>query len=252
MSIVVNLEDETLNTETDETQDVSDNLENEIVNDDLPDKFKGKTATDVAKAYSELEKRFGQQGNELGELRRLTDDILKRQLSDGDTSKEISDDDFYEAPKQSVEKIVENHPKLNRLDEIERKLAEREFVTKHPNWKDSANTEEFNQWVSSSPMRVRLYNNANRFDFDSANDLFDLWEERQSLIKQAAKKEDEIQKSKRKEDLKKVSSESTSTDGSSEKTYRRSDLIKMKMYEPDEYAARQEEILQAYAEGRVK
>lgn len=36
---------------------------------DIPDKWKGKSAEEVAKAYEELEKKLGNQANELGELR---------------------------------------------------------------------------------------------------------------------------------------------------------------------------------------
>jgi len=38
----------------------------------------------------------------------------------------------------------------------------------------------------------------------------------------------------------------------SRKIYRRADLIKLKMTDPDRYMALQDEIMSAYADGRVK
>lgn len=253
MSVIIDPED--LQTQEDleakDNEDQVNALEKEITND-LPNKFKGKSITDVATAYSELERKFGQQGNELGELRKLTDDILKRQLDSEDKEKEISDDDFYESPKDSVNKIVENHPSLKRLDELERGIAERDFTSKHPEWKEQVSSDNFVTWVKTSPMRINLYNRANTYDYTSANDLFDLWEEYKTLVADASDTEKKIQKDKRSKELKNATSESTSTDGSTKKILRRSDLIRMKMYEPEEYASRQDEILLAYSEGRVK
>lgn len=227
-------------------------LEKEII-EDVPEKFKGKSVSDVAKAYSELEKRFGQQGTELGELRKLTDEILKKQLNGTDSDVEdISDDDFYEAPSKAVDKMVNKHPKMKRLDELEMKLAQREFNDKHPDWRSVVSTEEFTNWVTKSPLRTTLYNRGNSYDFSSASELFDMWEERQTLIKSAVEKEKELQKEKRNKDLKSATSESTSTDGSSTKSFDRRELIRMKMYEPDKYESMQDEIYKAYLEGRVK
>jgi len=39
---------------------------------------------------------------------------------------------------------------------------------------------------------------------------------------------------------------------SSKKTYRRTDLINLRLRDPDRYYAMQDEIMSAYAEGRVK
>jgi len=253
MSIVVDPED--MQTQTDleasNNEDQVNDLEKEIT-ENVPDKFKGKSVTDVATAYTELEKRFGQQGNELGELRKLTDDILQRQLDIKDKENEITDDDFYEDPKKSVNQLVDNHPSLKRLDALEKNLAEQDFTARHPKWREHAVDTNFTTWIQSSRMRTNLYNRANAFDYSSANDLFDMWDEYTSLISDATNAEKEIQKDKKNKALKDATSESTSTDGASKKVLRRSDLIRMKMYEPEEYASRQDEILKAYAEGRVK
>jgi hypothetical protein len=42
------------------------------------------------------------------------------------------------------------------------------------------------------------------------------------------------------------------TGESSKKVYRRADLIKLRMTDPDRYMALQDEIMSAYAQGRVK
>jgi hypothetical protein len=47
--------------------------------DDLPDKYRGKSASDIARMHQEAEKAIGRQGQELGDLRRVVDDILVKQ-----------------------------------------------------------------------------------------------------------------------------------------------------------------------------
>ena len=47
---------------------------------ELPSKFKGKSITDIVSSYENLEKELGRKGQEIGELRQLTDQILKQQL----------------------------------------------------------------------------------------------------------------------------------------------------------------------------
>ena len=48
---------------------------------DLPDKFKNKSMEDIISSYENLEKELGRKGQELGELRKLTDGILQQQVT---------------------------------------------------------------------------------------------------------------------------------------------------------------------------
>jgi len=47
----------------------------------IPDKYQGKSVEDIVKMHQEAEKLIGKQAQEVGEVRRLADELLKRELS---------------------------------------------------------------------------------------------------------------------------------------------------------------------------
>jgi len=48
--------------------------------DELPEKYRGKSASEIAKMHQEAEKLIGRQANEVHEVRSLADQLLKQQL----------------------------------------------------------------------------------------------------------------------------------------------------------------------------
>jgi len=48
--------------------------------DDLPEKYRGKSTAQIAKMHQELEKLNGRQAQEVGEHRKFVDEMLKREL----------------------------------------------------------------------------------------------------------------------------------------------------------------------------
>ena len=244
-----------------EAQETGEELETEInAEDNLPEKLRNKSREEIADMYTNLEKRLGSQGNELGELRRLTDRILQDQLDRQESSKkketEVSDDDFFENPRDAVKKVVSeavsSNEKLNKLDVLERQLAQQQFYSRHPDAGNVVQSDEFKDWVSKSQVRVNLYQRADQYDIDAANNLLDLWKEHQEIIKGVAAEEKNFSEQKRKKALKAASSESGSTDVTTKPTFRRQDLIRMRIEDPQKYSAMQPEIMLAYQEGRVK
>lgn len=89
-----------------------------------------------------------------------------------------------------------------------------------------------------------------QYDFESADELLSLWKERQGIVKQTAKVEEQA----RKQTVKQASTGNARSSGESpsRKVYRRADIIKLMKTDPDRYAALSDEIMQAYATGRVK
>jgi len=51
----------------------------EQVDDSVPEKYRGKSAKEIAQMHMEAEKLIGRQGSEVGELRRVVDDFIKTQ-----------------------------------------------------------------------------------------------------------------------------------------------------------------------------
>ena len=215
--------------------------------DGVPKGYEGKSMEDIIKMHENAQKQISRQGNELGELRKLTDQILK-QTAPKPKPKEEADWDYN--PKGAVEELVDE-----RVNEIEDKLAgqarQREFEKfqeKHTDYATIAASEEFRNWVVESPYRTRLYQAADSHDYDAADDLFTEWEARQ----EAADPSNSSEKDEKSDILKKTSMERGGSAGGKKKIYRRADLVKLRIEKPDVYDARYDEISLAYREGRVR
>lgn len=236
----------------------------EEVIEELPEKFKGKTPKDIADSYVNLERELGRKAQEIGELRQLTDQILRQQISQPQTKPsepELDDTDFFVDPKAAIEKAVASHPKIRQFEEQTRfsiqqqqqakaQRAEQAFKEKHGDFEDILKEEDFQKWVTSSPVRQQLFAQANaNYDFYAGDELFSTYKELRK-VKQAQK---EKQADETKASLRAASMPSgVSGQESSVKVYRRADLIRLKMTDPSRYDAMSDEILKAYSEGRVK
>ena len=92
------------------------------IESELPNKFKGKSVEDIVSSYENLEKELGRKGQEIGELRKLTDGILQQQLTttqNGTEAQEEEDTDFFDDPDLAVNKAIENHPKFREFEELQ-------------------------------------------------------------------------------------------------------------------------------------
>ena len=110
---------------------------------------------------------------------------------------------------------------------------------------------KFAEWIKGSKVRTKLFVQADQaYDYDAADELFSLWKERNQVVKKTANAE----KAARKSAVKSASTGNArgSGEGSRKKVYRRADIIKLMRTDPDRYNALSDEILQAYAEGRVR
>jgi hypothetical protein len=110
---------------------------------------------------------------------------------------------------------------------------------------------KFAEWIKASKIRTQLFVAADQqYDADSADELFTLWKERKTVAQQTAN----VEKQARKQSLKAANTGNArgSAEGSRKKVYRRADIIKLMKNDPDRYQALSEEIMAAYAEGRVK
>jgi undecaprenyl pyrophosphate synthase len=251
------LEDEVLGSIDDEVtlEDVSDDLEDSI--NDLPEKFKGKDINDVVTSYTELEKELGRKNNEVGELRKLTDDFLKQQLETPTEKKDQIDlDDLLENPNDVITRAMDNNPRIAALEEQlqQAKVAEQRagFENKHSDWQDVLSSGDFQNWIQGSPVRQNMFNQANsQYDYAMADELFNLYKDVRGAAKDVA---EEKATTKRKKALRNTSSSKGGTGEVTKKVYKRADLVRLKQTEPSRYndPSFQEEILLAYSEGRVR
>ena len=231
----------------------------------VPDKFSGKSVEDIVKSYQNLEQELGRKSQEIGELRNLSDSFLKAEISRNDTqtspqaensNNEGTENDFFEDPNKAVNSLIEKHPRFQEFQEFQAKQSQDsskvQLEQTHPDYVDIVQDSNFQDWVKASKFRVDLFEQADKYNYDAADELLTHWKERSMIDKTAEVQEK--QKATRKKNLKagktesRVSSESTS----GKKTYRRADLIRLKQNDPNRYADLSDEIYNAYAEGRVK
>lgn len=230
-----------------------------IVDDEIPEKYRGKSAEDLVRMHQESEKLLGRQSAEVGDLRKVVDTYIQTQLSQQSqqpAKEEIEDDvDFFSDPEAAVKRAIENHPKIKEAeqytDQYRKSTALAQLQQKHPDMQQVLQDPKFGEWVQASKIRTQLYQLADQqFDYDAADELISLYKERKGVVQQTAAAD----KQARKQQVKKASTGGAvgSSEAPSRKVYRRSDIIKLMKTDPDRYQALSNEIMQAYAEGRVK
>lgn len=223
---------------------------------ELPEKFKGKSVEEIIESYTSLEKELGRKGQEIGELRKLTQDFLTQQVNQQSEEQTADPVDFYDDPDKYIEEKIKNHPKLKEAEKLneqrEQELTVQKIHQQHPDAQEIVGSSDFQEWIQQSPVRQRLFQEANAYDFESANELLSTFKEHKMIAKTAATEADK-QASKDKA-LKAGRTESRSSGDSigGKPTYRSADLIRLMQTDPDRYQAMQPEIMAAYAEGRVK
>lgn len=226
--------------------------------EELPDKFKGKSTKDIVKAYEEIEKLAGRQAQEVGELRKLTDQILKNQLAaTKQPEPQAQEVDFFDDPKAAVDKVVESHPAVKQAREAAASFkamqVKKALEDKHGSVDSYKDDPDFINFVKGSKVRMALAAAADNYDFDAADELFTTYKELKQV--RTAKNEETVRETQEKgnKSLKAASVPmSAGTGESSKKVYRRADLIRLMQTDPKRYEAMQPEIMAAYASGRVK
>jgi hypothetical protein len=228
----------------------------------LPPKFEGKNVDEIVKSYANLEQQFGRQGSELGELRKLADSLIQKNLQDTSNTrsesleKSISEDDFYSDPVNAVRKVVEEalEPMKSNLSQTKVDSTVQRLQAKHPDMADVVNDLGFQQWIMESTPRQDMWVKASNGDFEYADELFTQYKGNNTSQVQAQKEQKQVVKNRELEDASSVSAgASQDAGGSSGKTiYRRSELIRLKNHDPTRYGDLHGEIMQAYAEGRVR
>mgnify|MGYP004448225029 FL=1 len=248
--IVDNLGDE-LEEVTENSQNLQGNTQpNNTSNFVVPDKFKDKNLEDIVMSYQNLERDYGRQGQELGELRGLADKLIS-QTTNTDVSNTPTKADFYDDPESYISQVLEEKlaPIVGRVGDAEQHNTISKWNSEYPQWNDTVNSSEFQQWVSESPIRLDLQIRANQADYTSGKELLGNWE----VHKKAIHAEANLANQDRGTRLKNASTEyGNSGQGSSQKIYKRSELMNLRLSDPGRYEAMESDIVTAYAEGRVK
>ena len=224
----------------------------------IPDKYQGKTLEQVVQMHQEAEKLLGRQSSEVGELRKVVDDFIQNQTQQQAPQQYVEpedDIDYFTDPQAAVNRAIENHPKIREAQEYTAQYKKQTSLamlnSKHPDMQSILQDPKFAEWIKGSKIRTQLFVEADQqYNAEAADELFSLWKERKNIAQQTAA----VEKQSRKQQLKAANTGSAqgSAEGSRRKVYRRADIIKLMKTDPERYQALSDEILKAYAEGRVK
>ena len=223
---------------------------------ELPELYRNKSLEDVVKMHQDQVLMIGRQAQEVGEVRKLADELIKQNLGSRQqqTRQEEPEVDFFENPQKAIQRTVDNHPDIlaarQVTQEMKRAQIQQRLAQEHPDFGDIARDQDFANWVKSSPVRIKIFEQADAgYDFDSANELLSTYKQLRSVKQKQTSDDGEAT---RKQNLKAVGVDVGGSGESSKKVYRRADLIRLKMQDPNRYDALSDEIMAAYAEGRVR
>ena len=239
----------------DKESDELGEIEVEETKPKLPELYEGKSLEDVIRMHQEANNMIGKQAQEVGEVRRLADELLKQNLNSKQQQVEIEPEvDFFENPQKAVQNTIDKHPDVLAArqagQEFKRMQIQQKLVQDHPDYSQVVNDSEFQNWVKSSPIRLGLYAKADgEFDYDSANELLSTFKQLRGV---RVKESEQADTAARAKTMKAVAVDTGGSGESSKRVYRRADLIRLKMQDPNRYDALSEEIMAAYAEKRVR
>jgi hypothetical protein len=234
--------------------------------EEVPVKLRGKSLSEVAEMYANLESAYGRMANDLGTQRKMTDRLLdlKREtdLSNNSSTKkvEIKSSELLENPTEALEKFTAARESKNesRLQEMEQRLAQSQFIAQHPDYQEVAADTGFADWVRASPIRTRAAQAAHNGDWGVASELLHEYKAGRKVAKAPADDEEVETEDAARKGAQKASLESGSQGSSGVskkgKVYLRRDLMRLRAERPEVWENEdfQREIISAYNEGRVK
>jgi len=239
------------------TQESQEQIEETPEQQELPQKYQGKSTAEIIRMHQEAEKLLGKQSSEVGELRKVVDDYIQTQLAEQAPQQQEPDEeiDFFSEPDKAVARAIDNHPKIKEAEQISNQYrqstATAELQKRHPDMQEILQDGKFAEWIKGSKIRQQLFVQADQqYDYEAADELFTTWKERQQVVGQTAATE----KNERKKAVKAASTGNVRGSGeqAARKVYRRSDIIKLMKDDPERYMSLSDEIMKAYQEGRVR
>ena len=240
----------------DEPTEPLSELEIEESKTELPEKYRAKSLEEVVRMHQEAERLIGKQAQEVGEVRKLADELIKQNLNGKSQpiKEEEPEVDFFENPQKAVQGQIDRHPDVLAARQagldFKRMQIQQKLTQDHPDYSQVVNDSEFINWVKSSPVRSGLYAKADaEFDYDSANELLSTFKQLRGI---KAKQSDQANDAIRTKSMKAAQVDVGGSGESSKRVYRRADLIRLKMTDPQRYETLSDEIMQAYSEGRVR
>jgi hypothetical protein len=240
--------------EVEEAQAVEEPQQEEE-DDDIPEKYRGKSIKDVIRMHQEIEKLAGKKGAEVGELKQMVQQFIEAQTVEKQAPKvEEEEVDIFSDPDKYIQRKIETSPEVKEAklvaEQLRQAQARYELSQAHPDFQEVVTNDSFKEWVGSSRIRQELFQKANNYDFEAANELISVWKDRTQAVQKTNVMSD------RRQAIKTASTGAAagSSEPASKKIYAKSDIQQLINVNPDKYysPAFQEELTRAYLEKRVR
>lgn len=247
--------------------EVEETEENPVEEPELPEKYRGKTLNEIVEMHLNAERELGRARNEIGTVRKLADELLGIEKAKTKPEKrerpKLTTDALFDDPDKAISDVIRSEAEereaaiAERLAKTEAQLRLNAFEKKFPDYQETMQDQAFQQWIASSPYRVRLATATIQNDFDAAEELFGLYKE----ISQAAAPEPKpttktgAQRAARDTLTRPGGSTAAGvgSTGAGKKIWSRAELIEMRIKNPEKFDSLYEsEILPAYREKRVR
>jgi hypothetical protein len=242
--------------EQDQTQSAASTEATKPITEEFPERYRGKTVKEIIDIAEMDKKNLGRYANEAGELRRLTDELIKSQLKPKVQEEQPKEVDFFENPQEAIRRQIESNPRVLQAEQYalaaQRAQTQQKLVQTHPDFAQVVQDAEFAEWIKGSKVRTKLFQEAEAYDFDAADELLSTFKQLRAVKAPPQVTVSDEEKSSRTKTLQAAAVDTGGSGESSRKIYRRADLIRLKMTNPAKYEAMSDEILAAYAEKRVK
>jgi len=162
----------------------------------IPAKYVGKTVEDLITMNLHAEKLIGRQGSELGQMRRMADEILqlkKPTTQQPEERRPVTVDALLNDPQKAINAAVESSPIAaralaaeQRVAQLEQRLTENEFASKGRNVEHDVQDPAFIEWVNKNPLRQSLAAEAAKHGSPNqqvaTRNLWDMWDEYKELV----------------------------------------------------------------------
>src|SRR5210317_2668783 len=186
--------------DTQDTVETPQEQEEQPQEPEVPEKYQGKSVEELVQMHQELERFSGKQSAEVGEtrkevseLRDLVDSYIQTQLSPAPETQRDDDNkddvDFFVDPQTAVNRAIDNHPKIREAEAYTRQYKQQtalaQLKSSHPDMESILQDTKFAEWIKGSKVRTQLFVQADKgYDYDAANELFNLWKEKNQVVQQ--------------------------------------------------------------------
>lgn len=185
--------------------------------------------------------RLGQQGNEIGELRRELAEL--RSVADKYIQSNDPPPSFDDDPVKAVERLVETKikPIQDHLSQQSAQSARQKLEQAHPDFEQVVQDPQFQEWVKGSRMNSAAFEAAVSGDIDTGIDLIAAYKQNHQPSRSALDTA-----------LASNAGGSREMGGRESTVYKRAEIIRKRIEDPEWYRINQADIMRAYKEGRVR